>query len=382
MSFRFYRRVNVAPGLSVNLSKGGASLSMGPRGAKVTVGRRGAHGSVGIPGTGVYYTKRMSSSRPRGRRPRAVAPEPERRPLTLGFFERLTAGPDKLALVEGLKALATGDEPGALDHFRNATGIADGAFLAGCLAAKRGHGKEAEDCIEKAMEKVGRLGSECRRFGVHAAVSYPVTPEFSVEFSIDRVGLALLGAEVYQQDGRLDEALSCVAMALAHAGDNLVVQLSVTELLLEIAGRGDRRCRKAGGFMRSVAGRHPDLPADSSAQFRALAADLELGAKKAYSRVVNLTQEARNASPVHACLLLYRARALRGLRLSKLAQRTLTRALRRKREVPRDLLQALHYERALAYAENRQRMRSRTELETVYSLDPGYRDVASRLGLD
>jgi len=55
-SFRFYRRVNIFPGLSVNLSKSGPSLSVGVRGAHLTLGRKGIRKTVGIPGTGIYYT--------------------------------------------------------------------------------------------------------------------------------------------------------------------------------------------------------------------------------------------------------------------------------------------------------------------------------------
>ncbi len=55
-SFRFYRRVSIFPGLSVNISKSGPSLSVGVRGAHVTVGRKGVRKTVGIPGTGIYYT--------------------------------------------------------------------------------------------------------------------------------------------------------------------------------------------------------------------------------------------------------------------------------------------------------------------------------------
>ncbi len=55
-SFRFYRRVNIFPGLSVNISKSGPSLSLGVRGAHVTLGRNGVRKTVGIPGTGIYYT--------------------------------------------------------------------------------------------------------------------------------------------------------------------------------------------------------------------------------------------------------------------------------------------------------------------------------------
>ena len=56
MSLRFFRRIRIAPGVSVNLSKSGASVSVGPKGAKVTVGPRGVRKTVGLPGTGIYYT--------------------------------------------------------------------------------------------------------------------------------------------------------------------------------------------------------------------------------------------------------------------------------------------------------------------------------------
>ena len=55
-NFRFYRRVSIFPGLSVNVSKSGPSLTVGMRGAHVTVGSKGIRKTVGIPGTGIYYT--------------------------------------------------------------------------------------------------------------------------------------------------------------------------------------------------------------------------------------------------------------------------------------------------------------------------------------
>ncbi len=55
-SLRLFRRVRLAPGLTLNLTTRGASLSAGVRGAHVTVGRTGIRRTVGIPGTGVFYT--------------------------------------------------------------------------------------------------------------------------------------------------------------------------------------------------------------------------------------------------------------------------------------------------------------------------------------
>ena len=61
MGLRFYRRVHLCPGLSVNLSRSGPSLSVGIRGAHVTVGPTGVTKTVGLPGTGIFYTSRQGT---------------------------------------------------------------------------------------------------------------------------------------------------------------------------------------------------------------------------------------------------------------------------------------------------------------------------------
>lgn len=61
---RFWRRVKVAPGLTINLSKSGPSLSVGPRGSKVTFGRRGIRQTVGLPGTGLYMSRQLTNKPP------------------------------------------------------------------------------------------------------------------------------------------------------------------------------------------------------------------------------------------------------------------------------------------------------------------------------
>ena len=66
MGLRLFRRIKIAPGISINLSKSGLSASAGVRGAHVTLGPRGVRRTVGIPGTGISYTDSSSAgSRPR-----------------------------------------------------------------------------------------------------------------------------------------------------------------------------------------------------------------------------------------------------------------------------------------------------------------------------
>jgi len=66
MAFRLFRRIKIAPGITLNLSKSGLSASAGVRGARVTLGPRGVRRTVGVPGTGISYTDSSpTSSRPR-----------------------------------------------------------------------------------------------------------------------------------------------------------------------------------------------------------------------------------------------------------------------------------------------------------------------------
>ena len=74
MGWRFWRRVRIAPGVTLNIGKTGpSSVSFGPRGFKVTAGRHGKRMTVGLPGTGLFYTEKLVD-RP-GQKHR---PEPER----------------------------------------------------------------------------------------------------------------------------------------------------------------------------------------------------------------------------------------------------------------------------------------------------------------
>jgi Protein of unknown function (DUF4236)/Superinfection immunity protein len=59
-NFRFRKRVKLAPGLALDLSKGGFSLSVGGRGNSVNVSKRGVKQTVGLPGTGISFSKNLS----------------------------------------------------------------------------------------------------------------------------------------------------------------------------------------------------------------------------------------------------------------------------------------------------------------------------------
>ena len=57
MALRFRRSIKIAPGVKLNINKGGISTSIGVKGAHVTYGSNGKRRTtLGIPGSGVSST--------------------------------------------------------------------------------------------------------------------------------------------------------------------------------------------------------------------------------------------------------------------------------------------------------------------------------------
>lgn len=61
MAWNYRRRIQIIPGVRLNLSKSGISTSIGVRGANLTLGKNGTYLNTGIPGTGIYNRQKLSS---------------------------------------------------------------------------------------------------------------------------------------------------------------------------------------------------------------------------------------------------------------------------------------------------------------------------------
>lgn len=378
MGFRFFKRLNITKGVTLNLSKSGGSMSVGPRGAKFTLGPQGARVSLGIPGTGLYYTTNFSlgklgkllgyssdagtaataetqtpaetststpTATPTPAQPprtsaQAPAPTmPEKDRLTPDHFDNLSLPDDQKALAAGCQALANGNEDAAFAQLQQATHLADGAFLAGFLALKKGRLDDAIKYLTAAAGQEKELGRYLSNYGIAATMSLPITEQLSAHIEPNLHGVLLALAEAYQAQKRPVDAIASLEQLRQLAPDDVVVKLSLAELLLE---------------------------GDSSN-------------KETLQKVVKLTEGVENESAVHAALLLYKAQALQELGLLDAAADVLTNALARKRDRPDELLRALRYERALVYEKQGQTKRARTEFEKIYAEDPHYEDVAARL---
>lgn len=64
MGWRFRKRIKVAPGTYVNLSKSGASTTFKPaKGISISTGKDGTYLNTGIPGSGIYNRQKISSAK-------------------------------------------------------------------------------------------------------------------------------------------------------------------------------------------------------------------------------------------------------------------------------------------------------------------------------
>lgn len=358
MAFRFFRRVKIAPGVHVNLSRSGGSVSVGPRGAKVTAGPRGVRGTAGIPGTGMHWTREVRGGRARGggrsdgrssRRPAPPRRSAEGTPLDLGFLERLFTPKSERRLVDALRAWVEGDRAGAE---RRLAAIAaqepDAAFVAAGLAMEAGRGRAARARLERALAGRRTLGRRLGEYGIDAALDIEVADGVTARATPDERGVRLALVEVLQAPPVRDRAAAIEhARALVRMGaDDVLARLSLAELLIEHAE--DERV--------SVRGR-----------------------RAALRRVLELAARIENETAVHAALLLQRGRACRLLGMHDGARDALNAALRRRKDRPADLLRAVRYERGVAHEQAGRRAAARRDLERLVAEDPAYEDAADRL---
>ena len=340
MAFRFWRRIKLFPGVTLNLSKSGASLSVGPRGAKLTAGPRGLRATAGIPGTGLFHTQELGRPERGGAARRAGDPPEVEGSVDPGFFQRLLLDEGQEALIDGCREIVLGRTDAALEQLSRSDDP-DACFLEAALRIKTGDFDRALTRLDRAARHGASLGQSLARHDIYAQVVLPITEEISASVQPDERGLLLTRVEALQLAGRAEAALPVLEELLVLEPADVVVKLSLAELLME-----------------------PGVKSAESAR-----------------RVLDLSEGVENDSPLCTALMLYRARALNHLELHEAARTTCTAAMRRKKGRDRELLDTIRYERALAYEGMGHTRRCRSDLERIYASNADFMDVAERLGV-
>lgn len=339
MSFRFWRRVRLAPGITLNLSKSSASLSFGPPGAKYTISPRGNRATAGIPGTGLFYTVHDRNGSGRGASaPARVVPKRDR--LSLGFFQRLMTPTEERRFVDGIRALNDGDQDAALTALEEAAALPDAAWMAGMIRLRREDFAQAKAHFEGVLGRLSDLGSLFTKYEIAAQASMPITEDiFAHVFPRER-GTRLALIEIAQLEGRSADAKAHIDRLLTLDPTDPIVLLSSAELAL-------------------------DTPQD----------------RVLMERVVEITAGVVNETPVDTAVLLYRGRALAALGMPAGAIDVLTLANRRRKDRPNELIRQIRYDRALLYEQVGRKTDARREIERLYAADPEFADLRERLRL-
>jgi len=339
LAFRFWRRVRLAPGVTLNLSKSNASLSFGPRGAKYTISPRGNRATAGLPGTGLFYT--VHDRQRAGRSEAAPAPRvPQRDRLKLGFFQRLMTPAEEKRFIDGIRALNDGDQDTALAALEEAGDLPDAAWMAGMIRLRREEFDRARAHFEHALARLGDLGALFAKYEIAVQASLPITSDiFAHVFPRER-GTRLALVEIAQLEGRHADAMGHIERLMEIDATDPVVLLSFAELAL-------------------------DTPDD-----RAL-----------MDRAVRATVHVDNETPVDTAILLYRGKALAALGMPDAAIDVFTLANRRRKDRPEGLLRQIRYDRAVLYEEVGRKALARREFERLYAEDPSFEDLRVRLGM-
>ena len=337
MGFRFWQRVRLAPGVTVNLSKSMASLSVGPRGAAYTISPRGNRATVGLPGTGLFYT--VHDRNRSGRGGSAPTPSvPKRDRLKLGFFQRLMISGEEKYFVDGIRALNDGDPDGALTALEEARELPDAAWMAGMIRLRREDFDRARAHFEHALARLDDLGALFGKYEIAAQANLPITSDiFAHVFPRER-GTRLALLEIAQIKGHNADAMVHIELLMQLDATDPVVLLSFAELAL-------------------------DSPED-----RAL-----------MDRVVRATMDVENETPVDTAILLYRGRALAALGMPDAAIDVFTLANRRRKDRPEELLHQIRYDRAVLYEQVGRKAQARREFERLYAENPEFEDIRARL---
>lgn len=257
----------------------------------------------------------------------------------MGFFKRLLTPRDEEAFVDGCRELSQENYAPALRHLQAAAHLTDGAFLAGFLHLKNEDAARAIPLLEQAARDYRQLGKHFDKYGLALTLSLPIAEEIAVHVGPTLRGTLLALVEACQVAEQWEKAHECLQRLRKLEPDDVVILFSLVELLWQANRGNEETCR----------------------------------------HLVKVTRGIDNETPVHTAVLLYKARALRGLEMNNAARDMLTGALRRKKGRSADLMLALRYERAGVYEAMGQTRRVRADLERIYAEAPDFEDVAARL---
>ncbi len=338
MGLRFYKSIQIGPFLRINISKSGLGVSIGPRGFRYTTGPTGKRITTDLPG-GLSYVhhigkKKGGSSKSRSRQTSEVETTPEGELPEPGFF---APGREK-SLYRGLMAYLDGQEKEALPHFLDAASEEPGAAIlaASILGHQEGGKGEAVELLEGVMQSEAEFPTVLmEKYLADFQLEVEITPHVGTAVPLDGLAAALLLVELYQEKGRITEAIGLLE-ELEELAPAAALTLSLCDLY---------------------------------------------AAQEMWEGVIERGKGVTAKDNVTLGIVIFYGRAMQSKGLHEAAVTIFTEALRSKRERLPELLQEARYWRAISYEKVGKSSQAKKEFELLYAENPDLHDVGSRVGV-
>ena len=282
---------------------------------------------IGKPGDGVFYA---SSPALATLYDHGVTWPRDHDRLAIEHVRNIRPMPDEIEMIDAMREVLTGDHESGLRHLRRAFARADGAFLAGFLAAKCHIYDEAATFLEESGTRARELGKFFAKHKVELCIAMPLGTHVWAHCEPSPRGLAFGLFDVHRRQNRPDKIEESLEQLRKITPKDPVVRLFLVEHWLDHRQEG----------------------------------------KDLWRRIVKAVGKVGNETAVHASLLLHKANALRHLGKPDEAREELSLALRRKKDRDPILLLALRWERALAYEAAGDTRQSRKDLESIMADAP------------
>lgn len=347
MGFRFNKSISLGKFFRLNVSRAGIGGSIGVGPFRVGVGPRGTRLTADLPGAGTSYVKqwgwgadaqsgaeKKGGVEKKGGRKIKEASEPQT-PSAMpapGFF----APAHEKDFARAVSAYRAGQTEEALAGFLDASAEEPGAALsAAVILSQRAATKpQAIALLENLVQQDVEFPTPLmQKYLGEARLPIRITPSVEASVPADALAATLLLVELYQEQGRADEAAGLLEELEALAGEPALT-LSLCELYAE------------RGLWDGVIERAKDV-----------------------APVDDVTLETR----------IYYGRAMQAQGLDDAAISVFTDALKRKKNRNPRLLREAAYWRAVSCQKLGKASQASREFQKLYAEDPDFRDVAGRV---
>ncbi|MBN1120750.1 MAG: DUF4236 domain-containing protein [Anaerolineae bacterium] len=349
----FRRRIRIAKGIYLNLSKHGIGFSVGPKGLHYSTGPSGEHVTAGIPGTGLYYRRKLGAHKQKESDQKAA---PQTRPARHeAVTQELPAEVPAAGMLashfekqfqQGCVAYQGGQYHDAYQVFADLVDeddeVGDARFMAALCASYTGDNSPAIDLLSQLLSTEGPFpgddGTLPARYLPGITVRVPITQFASVELDLSAALAMFLLAELLRAEGRHDEAIAMLEEVVSEAPDFRYGHLALADLYC-LTERYDQLFQLFSEHEKNL----------------------------------------ENEDDVALELMYYWAVALTVRELYEAAEDVYHRALAKSKDRNPELVKIVQYGHADMVERWGKKAEARKQFEKLYALDPQFYDVADRV---